>query len=843
MRAVTNFKLACLLVLPIFTSNALAIEPVSVSASADDGNIPENTLDKDLGTRWSALGNGQWIQYDLGQLMDVRNIDVAFYKGDQRTADIEIQLSADANSFTTVFNGSQPQLTTDLQNINFADMDARYVRVVGFGNSSNNWNSITEFEVEAIPLALPSPSPSPTPVVVTPTPSPTPTPVTSPTPLPTHIPPTISLGVTASTDDGNVPGNTIDGDFGTRWSAQGDGQWISYELLGIENYIAWVDIAFFKGDQRTATFDIQVSNDGNNWTTVWEGDQPQLTLDLQRFDINTMAKFVRIVGFGNSANTWNSITEFNIVAFALIPSVIPTPTPSSTPTPIPTPSPVASPSPSPLPTVSPLPSTALDTVPEINCTMEVSSVSALENNTGWDMSPGTTLCLTDGTYRDVELQLGGNGTESQPITVAAKNPGSVFFEGEAQVRMSGSYIVFQGITFRNGNSSSSDLFQTRGSGNAPCDYCRITEVTITDWDQEFEDSNRWFLIFGQHNRIDHSWFSGKKTRGALLTVDRGEITDPDYAQIDHNYFGDRLPFGGGEFPAGTDNEFEGIRIGTSDTQAFPSYSRVEYNYMERIRGEAEIISNKAGFNVISDNTIRSSYGAIVNRHGSDAIISNNFIFSDGYGMSAGIRLAGANHQVFNNYIEGCTFTGSNFNGGIVLTKTAGSQATSGYQQVDNVMIAHNTIVNCVNSINLAGGQSSSSTLPRNVNLFNNVIHDAVGDVFVSEIPSGTTFSGNYVDGDSLGLSSAPNGVEFINPQLSQGSDGLYRPSSSSPVIASGDGDLGDFPAVTVDMDGQNRRANNPDSGADELTSGEVTSGEVTKRPLTAVDVGPKNYRP
>jgi hypothetical protein len=33
----------------------------SVSASADDGNVPANTLDDNLGTRWSAKGDGQWI--------------------------------------------------------------------------------------------------------------------------------------------------------------------------------------------------------------------------------------------------------------------------------------------------------------------------------------------------------------------------------------------------------------------------------------------------------------------------------------------------------------------------------------------------------------------------------------------------------------------------------------------------------------------------------------------------------------------------------------------------------------------------------------------------------------
>ncbi len=40
-----------------------ACEPVS--ASADDGNVPANVLDNDLNTRWSASGDGQWVQFCL----------------------------------------------------------------------------------------------------------------------------------------------------------------------------------------------------------------------------------------------------------------------------------------------------------------------------------------------------------------------------------------------------------------------------------------------------------------------------------------------------------------------------------------------------------------------------------------------------------------------------------------------------------------------------------------------------------------------------------------------------------------------------------------------------------
>src|SRR5438034_2721781 len=50
-----------------------AVPVVSVVASANDGNIPQNTLDNNLATRWSANGDGQWIRYDFGAVMALRD--------------------------------------------------------------------------------------------------------------------------------------------------------------------------------------------------------------------------------------------------------------------------------------------------------------------------------------------------------------------------------------------------------------------------------------------------------------------------------------------------------------------------------------------------------------------------------------------------------------------------------------------------------------------------------------------------------------------------------------------------------------------------------------------------
>jgi uncharacterized repeat protein (TIGR02543 family) len=119
----------------------------SVTASADDGNVPENTLDNDLNTRWSADGDGQWIQYDLGSSYTIAYVSIAWYKGNERSYSFDIQVSNDAVNWTQVFSGSSSGTTLQQENFDFTDTPGRYVRYVGHMNSYNTWNSVTEVDI------------------------------------------------------------------------------------------------------------------------------------------------------------------------------------------------------------------------------------------------------------------------------------------------------------------------------------------------------------------------------------------------------------------------------------------------------------------------------------------------------------------------------------------------------------------------------------------------------------------------------------------------------------------------------------------------------------------------
>ena len=209
-----------------------------VRAIGNDGNVPQNTLDNNLNTRWSNLGFPSWIQYDLGESQPICNVDIAWYRGDTRVNSFTISVSNDGINFTPIFSGQSSGETTGLERYNVPDTMGRYMRITVTGNTENNWSSITEVRINggAI-MECKSPQIS---------------------------------GVSAIGNDGNVPQNTLDNNLNTRWSNLGFPSWIQYDL-GESQPICNVDIAWYRGNLRVNTFTISVSNDGINFTPIFSG--------------------------------------------------------------------------------------------------------------------------------------------------------------------------------------------------------------------------------------------------------------------------------------------------------------------------------------------------------------------------------------------------------------------------------------------------------------------------------------------------------------------------------------------------------------------------------------------
>jgi len=123
--------------------------PISgVTASGNDGNVPQNVLDNNLATRWSSKGIGQFITADLGTAKTVCGVGIAWYRGNERISHFVISTSTNGTTFTNRFSGDSSGTTLNSEKYTFTTpVNARYVRVTVNGNTANTWASITELDV------------------------------------------------------------------------------------------------------------------------------------------------------------------------------------------------------------------------------------------------------------------------------------------------------------------------------------------------------------------------------------------------------------------------------------------------------------------------------------------------------------------------------------------------------------------------------------------------------------------------------------------------------------------------------------------------------------------------
>ena len=122
-----------------------------VSASAHDGNVSQNVLDNDFDTRWSAEGQGAYLQFCFGgDSVLVSQVKIAFFKGDERHTYFDLLGSIDGQNWDTLLvNQTSGASSLGFEIFDFPDQYLKYIKYLGKGNSSNDWNSITEFKVDS----------------------------------------------------------------------------------------------------------------------------------------------------------------------------------------------------------------------------------------------------------------------------------------------------------------------------------------------------------------------------------------------------------------------------------------------------------------------------------------------------------------------------------------------------------------------------------------------------------------------------------------------------------------------------------------------------------------------
>ncbi|MBE7026437.1 MAG: hypothetical protein E7410_02555 [Ruminococcaceae bacterium] len=107
---------------------------------------------------------------------------------------------------------------------------------------------------------------------------------------------------------------SFDGNYGTYWGVSSDNHdaWGIYDFGRVKT-LDKVMFTFMQGNVRKYKFDIEVSEDGVNYTPVITGMETSGTFktgELEPFDLGgAKARYVKYKGYGNSVNKWNSLVE------------------------------------------------------------------------------------------------------------------------------------------------------------------------------------------------------------------------------------------------------------------------------------------------------------------------------------------------------------------------------------------------------------------------------------------------------------------------------------------------------------------------------------------------------
>ena len=385
------------------------------------------------------------------------------------------------------------------------------------------------------------------------------------------------------------------------------------------------------------------------------------------------------------------------------------------------------------------------------------------------LAPGDTIRLANGEWRDFEIVFQGEGLAEAPITLTAETKGKVFITGRSNLRLGGTHLVVSGLVFKDGHTPTNDVIAFRRSKQHLANHSRVTEVVIDGFNNpERHETDFWVMMYGRHNRFDHSYLLGKRNAGVTMAVRLDSpASQKNHHRIDHNYFGPRPILGS--------NGGETLRIGTSKYSLADSSTLVERNFFERCNGEVEIVSNKAGGNVFRGNVFLESRGTLTLRHGNGNLIEGNAFLGKGAPHTGGIRIINARQTIRNNYLEG--LTGHRFGGALVVMNGVPDSPINRYHRVEDVVIENNTIIDSDHLELAAGSDAERSAVPRRTVFRRNLIVNSSpkDSIAVHDDISGIAFDGNVLDGvETMPVAS---GFEQRRVELVEGGNGLKYPAA------------------------------------------------------------------
>jgi beta-glucosidase len=249
----------------------------AVASSVENAGLPAlAAIDGNRGTRWSsAFSDPQWIYVDLGSSKAINRIVLDWETA--ASAYYEIQVSNNATSWTKIYENASGNGGIDDFTVSGS---GRYVRMYSHRRTTVWGNSLWELEVYGGDGTTCSTE--------------------------------TRLTVSGSSASSGTAGLAFDGNVGTRWeSSFQDPGWLRADL-GVNRNISRVHIDWETA--RAKDFDIQVSSDGNNWTTV---SQQRNTAGGNHSisnitDLTAIGRYVRMYGLTRTTQWGYSIWEMQV---------------------------------------------------------------------------------------------------------------------------------------------------------------------------------------------------------------------------------------------------------------------------------------------------------------------------------------------------------------------------------------------------------------------------------------------------------------------------------------------------------------------------------------------------
>lgn len=427
---------------------------------------------------------------------------------------------------------------------------------------------------------------------------------------------------------------------------------------------------------------------------------------------------------------------------------------------------------------------------------------------------GDEIVLRNGIWKDAQINFYGVGTKEKPITLRAETPGSVFIEGQSYIHLGGENLIVDGLYFRNGYSPAISIVRFKIGNDSTAFNSTVTNCVIKNFTKPSRLTNdHWIEFYGKHNKLDHSYISGKSNDGETIRIFYdGMKNTSNHHQIVHNYFGPRPRKGG--------PRAETIRNGDSTTSMSSGFLNVSDNYFEACNGEVEIISDKTNFNTFKNNIFYKCEGSLVLRHGSFATVDRNFFIgdddSDFYG---GIRVVSSGHTITNNYFY--KINGAKFRSPLAIMNGIPYSPIHRYKQVTDVIVAYNTWIDCKSPFQIGVGQNLKSVdvLPkseirsappiRSV-IANNLIYNHESDAtpFINhDNMDGINFQNNILDNN--GTAFTQFGV-FQNDEIKikQVNEWLFVPEQTQSTVLNKVYTGYNFNNIKEDLFGSSRSENN-----------------------------------